>query len=165
MIFKNVIVFRYPLMICSPLLAKLYFPRHWRPVFKNWEKRGRLCFLSWSTIMAQEEDIPRVHPLRVEFKYTVRGQGIITCNRDWWERVWGRSNLPQKISTALSEPKFEPPPPAPNKNNPGSAPDWMMVSFKMVLISFAVLSHQIRWFCFFESCLWPLLAVNKLIDS
>ena len=105
--------FSVPPMICSPLLAKLYFPRHWRPVFKNWEKRGRLCFLSWSTIMAQEEDVPRVHPLRVEFKYTVRGQGIITCNRDWWEGVWGRSNLPQKISTALSEPKFEPPPPRP----------------------------------------------------
>ena len=61
---------------------------------------------------AQEEDVPRVHPLRVEFKYTVRGQGIITCNRDWWEGVWGvweRSNLPQKSSTVLSEPKFGPP--------------------------------------------------------
>ena len=23
--------------------------------------------------------------LRVEFKYTVKGQGIITCNREWWE--------------------------------------------------------------------------------
>ena len=43
-----------------------------------------------------------VHPLRVEFKYTVRGQGIITCNRDRWQGVWGvwgRSNLPQKSST------------------------------------------------------------------
>ena len=46
-----------------------------------------------------------------EFKYTIRGQGIITCNCDWWERVW-RSNLPQKSSTVLSEPKFGPPPPA-----------------------------------------------------
>ena len=27
---------------------------------------------------AQEEDVLRVHPLRVECKYTVRGQGIIT---------------------------------------------------------------------------------------
>ena len=46
-----------------------------------------------------------MHPLWVEFKYTVRGKGIITCNRDWWEGVWGvwgvwgRSNLPQKSST------------------------------------------------------------------
>ena len=39
---------------------------------------------------AQEKDVPRVRSLRVEFKYTVsRGQGIITCNRDWWEKVWG----------------------------------------------------------------------------
>ena len=137
-------------MICSPLLAKQYISRQWRPVFTNWEKRGRLCFLSWSTFMVQEKDIPRVHPLRVEFMYTLRAQGIITCNRDWWELVLGRSNLPQKFLTVLSEPKFGPPPPRPahNKNNPGSAPDWMMVSFKMVLISFAVLSHQIRWFCF-----------------
>ena len=28
---------------------------------------------------AQEEDVLRVHPLRVECKYTVMGQGIITC--------------------------------------------------------------------------------------
>ena len=27
--------------------------------------------------------------LRVQFKYTVRGQGIITYNRNWWEGVWG----------------------------------------------------------------------------
>ena len=31
------------------------------------------------------------------------------CNRDWWEGVWGRSNLPQKSPTVLSEPKFGPP--------------------------------------------------------
>ena len=55
-----------------------------------------------------------MHPLWVEFKYTVRGKGIITCNRDWWEGVWGvwgvwgRSNLPQKKFNL--EPKFAPPP-------------------------------------------------------
>ena len=39
---------------------------------------------------AQEKDVPRVRPSRVEFKYTVsRGQGIITCNRDWWDKVGG----------------------------------------------------------------------------
>ena len=47
------------------------------------------------------------YPLQLEFKYTVRGQEIITCNRHWWDRVWGRSNLPEKSSTGvLCEPKF-----------------------------------------------------------
>ena len=32
---------------------------------------------------AQEEHVPRVHPLPVEFTYTVRDQGIITYNCDW----------------------------------------------------------------------------------
>ena len=54
---------------------------------------GPLCFLSWSTIMAQEEDVPGVHPLQVKFKYSVRGQEIMMCNCDWWKGVWGRSNL------------------------------------------------------------------------
>ena len=36
----------------APLLAKQYFPRQRRPVFTDWETRGRLCFLSWSKIMA-----------------------------------------------------------------------------------------------------------------
>ena len=44
-------------MICSPLLAKQYFPRQWRPAFTDWEARGRLCFLSWSTIMATTRPI------------------------------------------------------------------------------------------------------------
>ena len=41
----------------------------------NGIQRGHLCFLSWLTIMAQEEDVTRVHPLQVEFKYTVHGKG------------------------------------------------------------------------------------------
>ena len=36
--------------------------------------------------------------LRVQIKYTVRGQGIMTYNSNWREGVWGggggRSNLP-----------------------------------------------------------------------
>ena len=36
-------------MICLPLLAKQYFPRQRRPAFTDWETRGRLCFLRWST--------------------------------------------------------------------------------------------------------------------
>ena len=93
---------------------KQYFLCPWWLAFTDWETRGPLCFLSWSTIMAQEEDVPGVHPLWVEFKYSIRGQEIIMCNRNWWKEVWGRSNLPQKSSTVLSEPKFGPPPP-PNK--------------------------------------------------
>ena len=44
-------------MICSPLLAKQYFPRQRRPAFTDWETRGRLCFLSWSTIMVTTRPI------------------------------------------------------------------------------------------------------------
>ena len=44
-------------MICSPLLAKQYFPRQRRPSFTDWETRGRLCFLSWSKIMAKTRPI------------------------------------------------------------------------------------------------------------
>ena len=64
--------------------------------------------------MAQGENVPRVHPFTSRIQVHVRGQGFITCNRDWWEGVWGEANLPQKSSTVLSEPKFGPPPP-PNK--------------------------------------------------
>ena len=39
--------------------------------------------------------------------------------RMFQEGAWGRSNLPQKSPTALSEPKFGPPPP--RSNIPGSA--------------------------------------------
>ena len=59
-----------------PLLAKQYFPRQRRPTLT-------------------EEDIPRVHPLRVH-PHTVRGQKIITCIRGRWEGGGG----------VLSEPKF-----------------------------------------------------------
>ena len=47
-------------------------------------------------------------------------------NRDWWEGVWGRRNLPQKSSTVLSEPKFgpHPPPPPPKSNIRELAPDY-----------------------------------------
>ena len=61
-------------------------------------------------------------------QYTVRGQGIITCNRDGWDGVcvWGGGGVGEtqfdpKSSTVLSEPKFGPPPHPPLKI-PGSAP-------------------------------------------
>ena len=63
-------------------------------------------------------NVPGVHPLRVEFKYTVRGPEIIMCNHNWWKGVWVRINLPQKSLTVLSEPlslNSPPPPPSPNK--------------------------------------------------
>ena len=42
---------------------------------------------------AQEGDAPRVHPLRVEFKYTVRGQGIITCQYASVAKIWVQKKL------------------------------------------------------------------------
>ena len=86
-----------------------------------------LAFTDWSSLLSQLVDnysarggyVPGVHLLRVEFKYSVRGQEIMMCNRNWWKGVCGRSNFPQKSSTVLSEPKFGPPshlpPPPPNK--------------------------------------------------
>ena len=53
---------RWVPMICLPLLAKHYFPRKWRPVFTDWETRGRLCFLIWSTIMATTRPIGKFTP-------------------------------------------------------------------------------------------------------
>lgn len=51
--------------------------------FKKWklvsQSSGCLCFLSWSTII------------------TVTTRPIM-CNCDWWEGIWGRSNLLQKKS-------------------------------------------------------------------
>ena len=62
---------------------------------------------------AQEEDVLRVHPLRVECKYTVRGQGIITCMQPrlvaGGEGVVGEEVICHKKSSVLSEPKFGPP--------------------------------------------------------
>ena len=40
--------FGYPPVICSPLLAKQYFPCQRLPAFTDWQTRGRLCFLSCS---------------------------------------------------------------------------------------------------------------------
>ena len=40
---QNVIVFEYPPMNCSPLLAKQSFPRQRRPAFTDWETCGGLC--------------------------------------------------------------------------------------------------------------------------
>ena len=49
-----------------------------------WQNLYNLCY------QAPEEDIPRVHLLRVDFKYTVRGQGTIyNVHRHCWEGVWG----------------------------------------------------------------------------
>ena len=44
-----------------------------------------------------------------EFKYTIRGQGIITCNCDWWERVWESKVQQSFLNQSLD------PPAAPNQ--------------------------------------------------
>ena len=64
-----------------------------------WQNLYNLCY------QAPEEDVPRVELLRVDFKYTVRGQGIITfistagrgCG------VAGESNLPQKLVSEIGK--------------------------------------------------------------
>ena len=82
----------------------------------NGIQRGHLCFLSWLTITAQEEeDVPRVHPLQVEFKYTVRGQGIMMCNHDWWEGAWGEVICHKKVKQSFLNQSLDPPHPSPNK--------------------------------------------------
>ena len=50
---------------------------------------NEICTI-FASNQTQEEDVPRVHPLRVKSKQTVSGQGIITCDHDWWEGVCGR---------------------------------------------------------------------------
>ena len=62
-------------MNCSPLLAKQYFPCDRRSQIKT----GNLYTLCYQA----QEDVPGEDPLRVEFKYTVRGRGIITYNCEW----------------------------------------------------------------------------------
>ena len=66
-----------------------------------WQNLYNLCY------RAPKEDIPRVHLLRVDFKYTVRGQGIITCIATAGRGcgVVGASNLPQNLSLKLAKRK------------------------------------------------------------
>ena len=97
-------------MICSPLLAKPYFPRHRGPAFTDCETRGRLCFFSWSTIMVQEENVPRVHVFTSRIQVDVRGQGFITCNRDWWEGVWGEVICHKTVQQSFLNQSLDPPP-------------------------------------------------------
>ena len=64
--------------------ASCILPLNWILEIFNEICLYNLCY------QAQEKDVPRVRPSRIEFKYTVsRGQGIITCNRDWWDKVGG----------------------------------------------------------------------------
>ena len=48
-------------MICSPLLAKQYFPRQRRSVRTDWKTRDRLYFLSWWTTLATTRSITSFH--------------------------------------------------------------------------------------------------------
>ena len=50
--------------------------------------RFEICTI-FVTKQAQEEHVPRVHPLPVEFTYTVRDQGIITATG--WGGGWGKN--------------------------------------------------------------------------
>ena len=59
--------FGYPPVICSPLLAKQYFPRQRRPAITDWETGGCLCFSagSWSTINVAKYHLRKVKLERV----------------------------------------------------------------------------------------------------
>ena len=69
---------------------------------KDWETRGRLCFLIWSTT---------IHPLRLEFKYTLSKdpKNYSARPRLVGGDVEGQIIFLQKSSTVLSDPKFGPP--------------------------------------------------------
>ena len=69
-ILKNVIAFWVP--------SYLY-------LFANGDQRSQIEIrnLYHFCYQAQEEDVLRVHPVPVEFTYTVRGKGIITYNCNW----------------------------------------------------------------------------------
>ena len=59
----------------------------------------------------QQEDVPRVHPLRVEFKWTASGQEYNVKPRLVGGSVggMGEKEVASKRQTVLSEPKFRPP--------------------------------------------------------
>ena len=61
---------------CTHVLTSWLWNSCWRNLYN-------LCY------QAPEEDVPRVHLLRVDFKYTVRGQGIIACTATAGSGVWG----------------------------------------------------------------------------
>ena len=65
-ILKNVIAFWVP--------SYLY-------LFANGDRRSQIEIRN--LYQAQEEDVLRVHPVPVEFTYTVRGKGIITYSCNW----------------------------------------------------------------------------------
>ena len=73
-------------------------------------------------------------------QYTVRGQGIITCNRDRWHGVcgvWGRSNLPQNVQQSFLNQSSDPHPPPPIKNSWIRL--WIIISRDKTIVSQAVL--------------------------
>ena len=67
----------------------------WAPsylyLFANGDRRSQIEIrnLYHACYQAQEEDVLRMHPVPVEFTYTVRGKGIITYNCNWSAGGWG----------------------------------------------------------------------------
>ena len=55
-----------------------------------------------------------MHPFKSRIQVHVRGQGFITCNRDWWEGVWGEVICHKKVQQSILNQSLGPPPP-PNK--------------------------------------------------
>ena len=55
-------------------------------------------------------------------QYMAGGQGIITCNRDWWEGMWGAVICHKKFNSPFRTKVCPPPPTPPIKTSRGSAP-------------------------------------------
>ena len=73
------------------------------------------AFSAGRQLRAQGENVPRVHPFTSRIQVHVRGQGFITCNRDWWEGVWGEVLCHKKVQQSFLNQTLDPPPHPPNK--------------------------------------------------
>ena len=55
-------------------------------------------------------------------QFMAGGQGIITCNRDWWEGMWGEVICHKKFNSPFRTKVCPPPPHSPNQNFPWMRP-------------------------------------------
>ena len=55
-------------------------------------------------------------------QYMAGGQGIITCNRDWWEGMWGEVIYHKKFNSPFRTKVWTPPPPLPQSKIPVDPP-------------------------------------------
>ena len=114
---------------------------------KFMHRQDRISFFNWLIFLMKRKlhFVTKLNSKDASFTSRIevqgKGQGIITCNHVWWEGVcgeWGRSNLPQKSSTILSEPKFGPTPPPlpPNKKflDPPLSKMWRKLNLLIIIM-------------------------------